>query len=279
MPAWFPSGAELIDASPVILTLILIEGLLSVDNALVIASLASRLPVAQRKRALTYGIFGAYLFRGVALALAAWIISNPWVKAFGALYLVWLMCSHLSASHDGEKKKKEVKAGFWNIFFTIQLIDLSLSLDNVVAAVALSPKLWIVCTGVFIGILALRFLSGACIKLIKRFPVLTPAAFLLVGYVGLLLLAEVVCHWHVGEVVKFGGIAVILALSLLWGSSAKARVILGPVVRGGRAVMAFVDRAVSLLTWPVAALVQASRQAWVKLPVARKIKKAIKPTE
>ncbi|SDT85906.1 tellurite resistance protein TerC [Verrucomicrobium sp. GAS474] len=269
MPAWFPLWIEIVDAFPVILTLVLIEGLLSVDNALVIASLASRLPVAQRQRALRYGIIGAYLFRGLALALASWIISNPWVKAFGALYLVWLMCSHLSGDHGGEEKETKVKHGFWNVFFTIQLIDLSLSLDNVVAAVALSPKLWVVCTGVFIGILALRFLSGVCIDLIRKFPVLTPAAFLLVGYVGILLLAEVVFHLHVGEAVKFGGIGGILALSLLWGSSARARRLLGPVVKAGSVALKIGDRIGGIVTWPIAVLFQASRVAWKRLAVAK----------
>ncbi|HEY8965779.1 MAG TPA: hypothetical protein VIM58_05010 [Candidatus Methylacidiphilales bacterium] len=265
MPAWFPSGMEILDASPVILTLVLIEGLLSVDNALVIASLASRLPEHQRAKALRYGIVGAYVFRGIALAVASWIISNPWVKAFGALYLVWLMCSHLGGDHGEEEKQGEGKKGFWSVFFTMQMIDLSLSLDNVVAAVALSPKLWVVCTGVFIGILALRFLAGYCIALIGRFPVLTPAAFLLVGYVGLLLFLEVTLHWEAGEIVKFGGLAAILAVSLLYGSSDGVRRALGPVVRGGRAVMTVVDRAGCVVTWPLGVVFQASQQAWKKI--------------
>jgi len=246
MPAWFsfPSGAEIVAAFPVIVTLIVIEGLLSVDNALVIASLASRLPPEERGRAMRYGIIGAYLFRGVALALAAWILANPWVKVCGALYLVWLMCSHLGGEAHGGAAGKAAGAqeGFWSVLLTIQLIDLSLSFDNVVAAVALSPKLWVVCTGVFIGILALRFLAGACVALIQRFPVLTSAAFLLVGYVGCLLLVEMLFHREIGGGVKFGGIAAILALSLAWERSAAVRRVLAPAVTAGRAAMRGVYR-------------------------------------
>jgi predicted tellurium resistance membrane protein TerC len=60
-------------------------------------------------------------------------------------------------------------------------MDLSLSVDNVVVAVAMSPKLWVVCTGVFIGILALRLVAGYCIQLIERYPILEHTAFVLIG--------------------------------------------------------------------------------------------------
>ena len=64
----FPSSAECTDAFPVILSLIIIEGLLSVDNALAIAAMASHLPEPQKRKALRWGIIGAYGFRGIALA-------------------------------------------------------------------------------------------------------------------------------------------------------------------------------------------------------------------
>src|SRR3954469_11716159 len=178
-----PSPAEIIQAVPIILSLVLIEGLLSVDNALAIAGMASHLPLRQRYRALRYGLVGAYLFRGLALAGAHYIIENPWLKILGAAYLIHLMASHFADHHAAEQpdaeRKPKTPRGFWATVIGIEVMDLSLSVDNVVAAVAMSPRLWVVVTGVFIGIIALRYVAGWCIRLIERFPVLGHTAFVL----------------------------------------------------------------------------------------------------
>lgn len=231
--AWtFPSLPEIAEALPVILSLIIIEGLLSVDNALAIAAMASHLPGRQKYLALQLGIIGAYLFRGVCLAFATFIIANPWLKILGAAYLVYLMASHMSAKHEEEAADvAPQKGGFWATLFAIEIMDLSLSVDNVVAAVAMSPKLWVVCTGVFIGILALRFLAGYCIKLVERFPILEPTAFILIGYVGCLLLAEMLFHIDVGTLGKFVGICLIIAIALAYQKTAAVRAILDPLSR------------------------------------------------
>ncbi len=174
------SAPEIVEAIPIIVSLIIIEGLLSVDNALAIAAMASHLPGRQKYLALRWGIIGAYAFRALALAFAAFIIDNPWLKIVGAAYLVHLMASFFaerakSAYAEGGDDASTIAGkmagkGFWATVASIELMDLSLSVDNVVAAVAMSPKLWVVCTGVFMGILALRFVAGYCIKLIGRFP-------------------------------------------------------------------------------------------------------------
>ena len=187
---------NIVEAIPVIISLIIIEGLLSVDNALAIAAMASHLPGKQKYWALKVGIIGAYVFRGLALLLATYIIANPWLKMLGAAYLIHLMAHHFAARHKagepelddaGEAIAQSAGRGFWATVASIELMDLSLGVDNVVAAVALSDKMWVVCTGVFIGILALRFVAGHCIKLIEKFPVLEHTAFLLIGFVGLQL--------------------------------------------------------------------------------------------
>ena len=221
--------AEIAEALPVIGSLIVIEGLLSVDNALAIAAIAAPLPVRERRRALQLGIVGAYLFRGLALLAASWIIANPWVKAAGAFYLVYLMCSHLTARRAAEGERTDGPPEFWSVFFSIQIVDISLSLDNVVAAVALSPKLWVVYSGVFIGILVLRFFAGRCIGLIERFPILAHAAFVLVGYVGFLLLGEVIWGVEIGTLWKAVGIVCILAASIGYERSPGAQRGLAPL--------------------------------------------------
>jgi YkoY family integral membrane protein len=253
-----PPLAEVSEAAPVIVSLIIIEGLLSVDNALAIAAMARHLPEAQQRQALRLGIIGAYLFRGLCMGFAAWIIENPWLKIGGAAYLIYLMCSHFTKNPNGEEDAEggsSVGRGFFGTIVAIELMDLSLSVDNVIAAVALSPKLWVVCSGVFIGILALRFVAGACLKMIHRYPILEEAAFVLIGYVGFILVYELLSdpgggvqlfpgpvHVSAGE--KFLGIVLILVLSMVYSKSLAVRGILNPVFKGLHIPMKWVSQVV-----------------------------------
>ena len=247
--------SELVEGFPVILSLVVIEGLLSVDNALAIAAMASELPQKQRRVALRLGIIGAYGFRALALAFVGWIISNPWVKIIGAAYLIYLMCAHLTKE---DRRKSELgppkKAGLWMTVFSIELMDLSLSVDNVVAAVALSSKLWLVCTGVFIGILALRFLAGACIGLIGRFPVLSSTAFLLVGYVGVLLLVQMGTGQEIGSLGKFAGIVAIIFATIFYERTPWLQRLFAPVVKAALVPMRIISQVVERVFWPLRCL-------------------------
>lgn len=233
-----PSSAEILEALPIILSLIVIEGLLSVDNALAIAGMASHLPKHQKRLALRYGLIGAYVFRGLALAGAHYIIENPWLKILGAVYLIHLMASHFAEHHRSEQpeetRKKKAPKGFWATVISIEVMDLSLSVDNVVAAVAMSPKLWVVVSGVFIGIIALRYIAGWCIRLIERVPVLGHTAFLLIGYVGAILVVELTTHVHVSALQKFIGICAIVAVSVWYGRFEAVHRVMKPAVRLAR---------------------------------------------
>jgi tellurite resistance protein TerC len=230
--------SQFVEALPVIISLIIIEGLLSVDNALAIAAMASHLPGKQKYWALKVGIIGAYVFRGLALLLASFIIANPWLKLAGAAYLIHLMAHHFASRHEpeldesGQMIGKAAGRGFWATVASIELMDLSLGVDNVVAAVALSPKMWVVCTGVFIGILALRFVAGHCIKLIEKFPVLEHTAFLLIGFVGLLLVAELTFHVDITTLQKFLGIVSIIALTIWYSKSTAVQAVFKPINAG-----------------------------------------------
>ncbi len=266
-----------VQALPVILGLVLIEGLLSVDNALAIAAMAAHLDDKSRAKAMNIGYIGAYGFRLVALLFASWIISNHWIMFFGALYLVWLMCAHFAsqkglADDEGEAVNVHHRT-FAGTVTMIALMDLSLSVDNVVAAIALSPKdLWPVYVGVTIGIISLRLVAGLALRMISKYPVLEHTAFVLIGYVGLLLLTELQfpTFFHdLGptkvKLLKFVGILIITALTLLWSQKPWVQALLGPVLRVVFLPMqlfaSLVGAILVVLTWPVklvAGLIQKS---------------------
>lgn len=235
------------DGLPVIISLIIIEGLLSVDNILAIATLAAQLPEKQKKIALRMGLAGAYIFRGVALFFVGFIMANLWVKFLGAFYLIHLMAEHFSnyaATHDDDPETNPTKArGFWPTVFAIQLMDLSLSVDNVVTAVAMSPDIRVVVIGVCLGLLALWMFASLSLKLVEKYPILQHVAFLLIGYVGIILLVEMSAvsffhkHLHISPVEKFIGIAIIMALSIQYSRNAGFAKLLAPLVRIGNLPM------------------------------------------
>ncbi len=250
---------EVVEALPVMASLVLIEGLLSIDNALAVAAFAAHLPAHQQKFALRIGIFGAYLFRGVALLLVSLIIANPWLKILGSVYLIYLMVSHVPDADPEEGKEETAGGKSRGLFMTvlqIEAMDLALGLDNVVAAVALDRRFWVVCTGVFMGILALRFVAGYGITLIARFPSLKATAFLLIGFVGIILLVEVCSELagspvHINTLEKFGGIVTILALSLFYDRTAVGKRLLSPFVAVGSPLLRLLNRTFEVIFWPL----------------------------
>lgn len=247
------------DAIPVILGLIVIEGLLSVDNALAIAALARHLDEKKRKAAMNTGYLGAYGFRVIALLVAAWIIQHEWIKVVGAVYLVWLMCAHFAgqkeAAEDEGAAMQVPQQTFASAIVAISLLDLSLSVDNVVAAIALSPdKLWPVYVGVTIGIISLRLVAGYAMKMIERYPVLEHAAFILIGYVGVLLMLETYLHVHFDKLIKFAGIISIIGASMVYERSPMLQRGVRPLLRMCLLPMELISAVVGsvfvLIAWP-----------------------------
>lgn len=265
-----PSLPEIIDSIPIVLSLVLIEGLLSVDNSLAIAAMASRLPEAQRPRALNWGMAGAYGFRCLCLLFASIIIQYRWLTLLGAAYLIYLMCKELTAEKEEEDSDAEddkdpaaalapphqPERSFVSVVIGILFLDASLSVDNVVAAIAMTPKLWAVYVGVGIGILSLRFLAGYCMKLIEKFPILEKTAFMLVGFVGVLLVVEVFGDVHLGPFGKFVIILGIVAASIAYERFEALRRPLKPLVIAVHHVMRVIAMAFGVLFWPLTKAVE-----------------------
>ncbi|MEP7200283.1 MAG: hypothetical protein ABI874_10720 [Chloroflexota bacterium] len=211
------SGID-VSALLVLLAVALLDSLLSVDNALVLAVVVEHLPRHQRTRALRYGIFGAYVMRGLSLFFVS-VLVNFWpLKLAGGLYLLWLGVSHFFGKEDDETKIKKTSKGFWMTVLQVEWLDLTFSLDNILATVALAPRpdqLWIVILGVFISILAMRYVAGLFLKLIVRFPILKPTAYVLIIFIGLKLVVSLV-GIEIGEIATFVGIVAIIIGAILF---------------------------------------------------------------
>ena len=174
--------------------LVILEGLLSIDNALVLALIVKPLPEKLRKKALTYGIVGAIVFRLLSISAAAWLIHWEWVKFVGGGYLVYLPLKYfLDQRRDEEKEAAFARSrerAFWTTVLVVELTDILFAIDSILTAVALSSKLWVVISGGVLGMLAMRVAAGFFIRLIERFPRFEPTAYLLVLLIGLKLLVE-----------------------------------------------------------------------------------------
>ncbi|QNK60992.1 TerC family protein [Pedobacter sp. PAMC26386] len=195
----------------VVLNLIVIESLLSVDNAAVLATMVMDLPKNQRDKALKYGIIGAYVFRGICLFLAAWLVTIWWLKPLGGIYLLYLAFDYFkkkNAKEEGgeeeiDKSKSWIYKStvgligtFWATVALVEVMDLAFSIDNVFAAVAFTDHIWLIYIGVFIGILAMRFVAQAFVKLMEKFTFLETVAFIVIGVLGIKLTSSLFTHFY-----------------------------------------------------------------------------------
>ena len=150
------------------------------------------------------------------------------------------------------------------VLLQIGLMDLSLSIDNVIAAVGLAPKdaagdpvMWPIYTGVLIAILALQQIAPHAMNLLKKYPVLEPTAFILIGYVGALLIFEEGYHlWtgvpvHLPAYAKFVGILMIIIVALYYEADQTVRRVVTPIVKMSMPVMRAVTRLVGIIIWPL----------------------------
>jgi YkoY family integral membrane protein len=175
----------------VALFLVLLEGLLSADNALVLALMVRHLPGKLQRKALLYGLGGAFVFRLLAILTVGWIINLWWLQAIGALYLAWLFARHFWIQSQTQGiKPKPAERTFWRTVVAVELADIAFAIDSVVAAVALvrgPDKIWVVYLGAVLGVVLLRFAATVFVSLLARFPVLEHMAYALVGWVAVKL--------------------------------------------------------------------------------------------
>jgi YkoY family integral membrane protein len=189
--------------------LIILESLLSVDNAAVLATMVMDLKPKDRKKALRYGILGAYVFRGTAMVFASFLIKIWWLKPVGGLYLLYLVWDWWKGTQTKDpednfidKNKNWLYRGtvgalgtFWATVALVELMDMAFSMDNVFAAVAFTPNIILVCIGVFIGILAMRLVAQWFVALMEQYTFLETSAFIVIGLLGIKLVLSLYEHF------------------------------------------------------------------------------------
>ncbi|KIL47494.1 TerC family protein [Jeotgalibacillus campisalis] len=212
-------AALLLEYGWVLLILVGLEGILAADNAVVMAVMVKHLPPEQRKKALFYGLFGAFIFRFASLFLIAILIDVWQVQALGAIYLLYISISHIVKQvrsskvelTDVEKAKKETKgSGFWMTVLKVEIADIAFAIDSMLAAVALALTLpavgafeiggidgaqfIVIFLGGLIGLIIMRFAAHWFVRLLGKYPLLETTAFLIVGWVGVKLAVLTLGH-------------------------------------------------------------------------------------
>jgi YkoY family integral membrane protein len=195
-------------------TLVVLEGLLSADNALVLAVMVKHLPEEKRKKALFYGLIGAYLFRFIAIGIGMFLIKLAWVKVLGALYLAWLSIKYFIDKRKGNAEEEEAHGMnqnsilfrmfgvFWGTVAMVELMDIAFSVDSVLAAFGVSNEVWILLLGGMLGILMMRGIAGVFLKLLERIPELETTAYILILIIATKMLLSVV-HIEVSHMLFF----------------------------------------------------------------------------
>lgn len=194
----------------IILNLFILEVSLSLDNIAVLAIMVKDLPGDDSKKALKWGMWGAYIMRGLCLLLAGYLVSMWPLKLIGGIYLLYLCYGFFTKADD--TVQEDVSLGnqgkmygwltrntglsfLWITIILVEVADMTFSIDNIFAAVALSPNIWLVLTGVFLGIAVMRFIAGWFVTLIKKYPTLETSAFVVIGLLGVKLIITALASW------------------------------------------------------------------------------------
>lgn len=213
----------LLEYSWVLLVLIVMEGLLAADNALVLAIMVKHLPEEKRKKALFYGLAGAFVFRFASLFIISFLVDVWQVQAIGALYLLFMSVNHIlrktifkKIEHSEEKPLKDTtkKSGFWMTVLKVEVADIAFAVDSILAAVALAVVLpetplpeiggmdggqfLVIIAGGMIGLIIMRFAANMFVTLLEKRPGLEIAAFGIVGWVGVKLAVLTLAHPAIG---------------------------------------------------------------------------------
>ncbi|MGL5796484.1 MAG: TerC family protein [Waterburya sp.] len=203
-----------------LLILVVLEAVLSADNAIALAAIAKSVkdPKLQRQ-ALNIGLVCAYILRIMLILAATWVVKYWQFELLGAIYLLWLVVNYfLNTEAESETHDKHTLnfKSLWQVIPTIAITDLAFSLDSVTSAIAVTEDTWLIIVGGTIGVIILRFLAGLFIRWLQEYTYLEDAGFITVGFVGLRLLLKV---WLPDAMIPEWVTIAVVALFFSWGFS------------------------------------------------------------
>jgi YjbE family integral membrane protein len=190
MPPGLQTNTGFWSALATIGSIILIDAVLSGDNALVIGAAASRLPRAQRVLAIFWGGVGAIVARIALAAAATFLLQIPLLRAAGGIVLVYIAIRLLIPHAEGAQHV-QARTHFFSAMLTILVADVTMSLDNIIAVGALANGNVILLVGGLLVSMAFLFLASAVIaRIIEHLSILLDLASLVLAYTAASLILE-----------------------------------------------------------------------------------------
>ena len=218
------SWSEILTLLPI---LIILELLLSADNAIALASLTKSLnsPLL-RSKALNIGITISLLFRIFLILLSNILLKFIIIRVFAGLYLIYLFISNVFFSRESETQesdndKTNNNFKFLKIVALLSLTDFAFSIDSITTAVAISDQYILIIFGAIIGVLALRFTSGIFLRLLEKFLRLETAGYIAILIVGIKLLLNTLITETILPDYYF---YILILISFIWGLSKRDQI-------------------------------------------------------
>ncbi|WP_185872704.1 TerC family protein [Blattabacterium cuenoti] len=181
----------------IITNIFFIESILSMDNVVILASMINEIEEKYRKKAMKYGIFGAYFFRSLAIIFSSILIHIWWLKLLGGIYLVYISCFFFLKEQKYLKfnSNRLIYNSFWKMILSIEIIDLSFSIDNLFAIIAFSKNLFLIFLGTFMGIFTMRYFAKIFANIINNNVFIKQLAFFIILLLGIKLILETYNLW------------------------------------------------------------------------------------
>ena len=218
------SWSEILTLLPI---LIILELLLSADNAIALASLTKSLDsTALRSKALNIGITISLLIRIFLILLSNILLKFVIIRIFAGLYLIYLFISNVffgveNGFQDSDNVKSNNNFKFLKIVALLSLTDFAFSIDSITTAVAISDQYILIIFGAIIGVLALRFTSGIFLRLLEKFLRLETAGYIAILIVGIKLLLNTLFAETILPDYYF---YVLILIAFIWGLSKREEI-------------------------------------------------------
>lgn len=198
-----------------LLTLIVLELVLGVDNVIFISILAGKLPHNDQQRARTTGIMMAVITRILLLLSLSWVISleealftlpflnvgisgRDLILLVGGIFLLWKSTTEIHEKLEGKEGHASAKVGatFASVIFQIMLLDIVFSLDSVITAVGMVDELMIMIIAVVVAAGIMVFTSGPIGEFVEKHPTVKMLALSFLLMIGFTLVVEGL-HQHI----------------------------------------------------------------------------------